>query len=88
MAVQPKISPLAHAFKLHEHLSCHILSRECEVLAIPDNGISQVYDVNPERLITVEGVGQRDLLPCCVVVFCILGSSEVAHLQTPVCIKV
>ena len=87
VTVQVENSPLAHTLKLDENLTvCHIGQRE--MLAIPHHGICQVYDILAERLVAVEGIGQRHLLPVAVIVgrhhclFCI------THRQQPLAVEI
>ena len=57
-------------------------------LAIPADGIGEVYDILLISLVAVEGIGQGDALPPTVVVAGLSGLLHVSNLQVPVGIKV
>ena len=80
LAVEPYVGSLSCPFKLDEHLALHLFLREGEVLAVPHDGIGEMDDILAEGLITIEGMGQCDLLPGVVVERGVLGLLEVADL--------
>ena len=92
VAVQVEVGTLAHTLELDEDLGVAPIPTERggnrESLAIPADGICEVNDILHERLVAIEGIGQRHLLPPAVIK-CSLGSLwEIAYTQTPVGIEV
>ena len=88
LAVEPHVGTLTRTLKLDEHLSLQLFFGQGERLAIPADGVRQVYDVLSERLVAVESEGQRHLSPPCVVETGLTGFREVAHAETPALVEV
>ena len=80
LAIEPDVGTEAHALELDEILAvAHFL--DMEVLAIPHDGVAEVFDGNLERFFLVEGTRQRNLFPILVVVAGRLGAFQVTHLE-------
>ena len=87
LAIEPDVGTIAHALELDEILAvAHFL--DMEVLAIPHDGVAEVFDGNLERFFLVEGTRQRNLFPTGILVVCLFCSREVAHLEQPSSIEI
>lgn len=87
LTIEPDVGTEAHALKLDEILAvAHFL--DMEVLAIPHDGVAEVFDGNLERFFLVEGTRQRNLFPTGILVVCLFCSLEVAHLEQPSSIEI
>ena len=87
LAVEPDVGTEAHALELDEILAvAHFL--DLEVLAIPHDGVAEVFNGNLECLFLVESTRQRNLFPTGIRVVCLFCSLEVAHLEQPSSIKI
>ena len=87
LAIEPDVGTEAHALKLDEILAvAHFL--DMEVLAIPHDGVAEVFDRNLERFFLVKGTRQRNLFPTGILVVCLFCSREVAHLEQPSSIEI
>ena len=87
LAIEPDVGTEAHALELDEILAvAHF--QDMEVLAVPHDGVAEVFNGNLERFFLVESTRQRNLFPTGIWVVCLFCSLEVAHLEQPSSIKI
>ena len=80
VSVQVEIGTLAHALELDEHFLVFGGLGQTEVLAVPGDGVGQVFDVNLEHLVFVVCTGQGHFFPISIGKIGFLGSFQVAYM--------
>ena len=88
MAVDVEVRTLTNTLKLHEDLLVFVLLLQAEVLAIPDDRIRQVVNIEAEGLILVEGAGEGHLFPIPILEMHLLCLGDIPDTEQPCGVEV
>ena len=89
MTIQVEVSPLAHTFEFDEvFFTSHFSTFHSEGLAVPADGVRQIYNVLTEGFVAIKGVWQRHLLPATVIKVRLHSLGTITYAQSPVGIEI
>ena len=87
-SVHIQVNSLACTFKLNKDFTPFCTFGKPEMLAVPYNGICQVFDIYLKCLILIKSMGKRHFLPIRIIETYSFSTRNITYFQTPVTVKI